>query len=312
MPEGPEVRRHADALDAALRGKPIETLAARTKAAKAWLAAHPDAFPGQQVEKVWSHGKQLVGQVEGGLFFSSHLMMWGRWHVVAPDDEKAVTRDRRERARITAPDAVALLYSAPVFVVGEGDPYEHVPHLATLGPDILPYDGPEAFDAQAFRARLAAHPGRAIGAALLDQTVLAGVGNYLRAEILFDCRLDPWTAVEDLTGEQHACLVASITGVAAHAYAHGGRTITDAEQARMQADSALHYGEPHDWNTRHHVFRRTNLPCLTCGTPVKQLRQTTRESDDGDKTRVIYFCPACQGVDVAARRQQQKTAALDA
>lgn len=305
MPEGPEVRRHADALDAALAGRPVTALSARTREARAWLAARPHAFPGQRVQRVWAHGKHLVGEVEGGLFFASHLLMWGRWHVVPADDPAVATPDRRERARVVTPEAAALLYSAPVFHVGEGDPYAHVPWLADLGPDALPYDGPAAFDRDAFHARLfsGAHGGRAIGAVLLDQTVLAGLGNYLRAEILFACRLDPWRRVDDLLPDDLVCLDREIPRVTRLAYETGGRTVSADDEARMLGDPALTYnGKP--WNARHHVFRRTNLPCLVCGTPIRQQRQVTRAADadgDADKTRIIYFCPTCQQTDGPVR-----------
>ncbi len=60
------------------------------------------------------------------------------------------------------------------------------------------------------------------------------------------------------------------------------------------------YAAPTEWNTRHAIFRRTNLPCLRCGEKVRQKRQTTYFSDDGDpendRSRIIYFCPICQNV----------------
>ena len=305
MPEGPEVRRAADALHAALAGQPVVALSARTKAARAWLEAHPDAFPGRAVERVWSHGKILVGQTTADAdgeraFFASHFMMWGRWHVVAPDDEMALARDRRERARIETPEAVAVLFSAPVFEVGLGDPYAHVAHLPTLGPDVLPLSGP--YEAEAVRERMLAQPDRTVGAALLDQTVLAGVGNYLRAEILWTCRIDPWRPVGELEPEEWACLGREVPRVCAHAYATGGRTVSDEERTRLVAEPGMTYNAPQEWSTRHAVFRRTNLPCLRCGEPVRQKRQTTREAVAGeagsDKERIIYFCPVCQGTTV--------------
>ena len=311
MPEGPEVRRAADALHDALAGRRVVSLSARTKAAQAWLRAHPDAFIGRAVARVWSHGKILVGQTEPddageAAFFASHFMMWGRWHVVEPDDEIAVTRDRRERARIEVadpatgtPEAVAVLFSAPVFEVGTGDPYAHVAHLPTLGPDVLPLGG-TPYDAATVRDRALATPERTIGAVLLDQTVLAGIGNYLRAEILWTCRIDPWKTVEALGDSEWACLDLEIPRVCAVAYRTGGRTLGDADRDRLVSEPGMTYNAPQEWSTRHAVFRRTNLPCLRCGEPVRQKRQTTRTDEDGgDKERIIYFCPVCQNTSVA-------------
>ncbi len=302
MPEGPEVRRAADALHDALAGRPVVALSARTKAAKAWLAEHPDVFSGRRVARVWSHGKILVGQTEpdaagASAFFSSHFMMWGRWHVVEPADEIATTRDRRERARIEVPGAVAVLFSAPVFEVGTGDPYAGVAHLPTLGPDVLPLDG-AAYDTDEVHRRMTATPERTVGAVLLDQTVVAGIGNYLRAEILWQCRIDPWRLVGDLTEGDWACLDREIPRVCGLAYRAAGRTVSEPEQLRMH-EPGMTYNAPQEWSTRHAVFRRTNLPCLRCGGVVRQKRQTTREIEDGDdKQRIIYFCPDCQNTTV--------------
>ena len=302
MPEGPEVRRAADALHDALAGKPIVAFSARTKVAKAWLKENPDVFPGRIIQSVWSHGKILVGQTEAdaagaAAFFSSHFMMWGRWHVVAPDDEIAVSRDRRERARIEVPDAVAVLFSAPVFEVGMGDPYAGVAHLETLGPDVLPRDG-AVYDDEEIHRRTMATPERTVGAVLLDQTVVAGIGNYLRAEILWQCRIDPWRLVGDLTESEWACLDREIPRVCGLAYREAGRTVSEPEQLRMH-EPGMTYNAPQDWSTRHAVFRRTNLPCLRCDGIVRQKRQTTRAVEDGDdKQRIIYFCPDCQNTTV--------------
>ena len=301
MPEGPEVQRSADLLHDALAGKTIRSFGARTKTARAWLAEHPDAFVGRRVERVWAHGKHLVGQVEGDLFFHSHYLMWGRWMVVAPDAPEVETRDRRERARVVVDDAAALLYSAPKFTVGRGDPYEGVPALPLLGPDVLPETGP--FDAAEFLRRLDLQPDREIGSALLDQTVAAGIGNYLRAEILYDCRMDPWRLVGELDDAERQCLAETTPRVCLQAYREGGRTVPPEVQAQQEADRDLRYSpHAHAWNTRHWVFRRTNLPCLTCDDHVRQAQQLSHEYVDDEsgetveKKRVMYFCPTCQGV----------------
>jgi formamidopyrimidine-DNA glycosylase len=300
MPEGPEVRRHADALHAALAGKRLHHVSARTKAAKAWLAGHPDAFAGRRVERVVSRGKNLVGYVEGDLSFTCHLMMWGRWYVARP---APLDVDRRERARLVADDGTAaILHSAPVFTVGEGDPLRDDPYLAALGPDTLPYGGPREFGAACFVERLTARENREreVGAVLLDQTVAAGIGNYLRAEVLFLCRLDPFRRVADLTDADLACLVRTVPEVAHLAYDTAGVTASGADRERLLTDPSLSYPNTmSDYGRRHYAFRRTNLPCLRCGALIRQRRQVTavRDDEDGDdKTRIIYFCPVCQGV----------------
>lgn len=313
MPEGPEVRKYADALDAVLTGRVITSLEARTREARAWLKVNGPRLQGRRISRVLSHGKHLLGSIEGGFFFHSHLMMWGRWQTFAPEapDEK----DRRERARIVVAGGAALLFSAPIFNVGEGDPYLLIENLASLGPDVLPYGNNSDFDEFEFRRRLLLdkHLEITIGAALLNQRILAGLGNYLRAEVLFSCRLNPWRKVGSLTKRNLQCLCRSAPALARRAYEQSA-TASDAERDRMRADPTLVYQPGREYGTRHLVFRRTNLPCLHCGESIKQLRQKTYSEEtptNGDakqtasdeavepeeRTRIVYYCAKCQKVD---------------
>lgn len=313
MPEGPEVRKYADALDKVLSGRVILSLEARTKDARKWLEQNAQHVIGRRVERVVSHGKHLIGYISGDFFFHSHLMMWGRWQTfsAAPRRrskslqliEKALQlpdKDRRERARIVVEGGAAILFSAPIFNVGRGDPYKEIEILATLGPDALPYRG--RFGRREFQRRLflPEHQDETIGAALLNQQIVAGLGNYLRAEILFDCKLNPWLTVRELTKRNVSCLSRSIPQLARAAYARGA-TAPDADRERMASDPALVYQPGREYGTRHLVFRRTNLACLRCGEAIRQLRQKTIHLDNEaeERTRIVYFCARCQGVNIS-------------
>jgi formamidopyrimidine-DNA glycosylase len=300
MPEGPEVRKYADALDAALSGRPIVSLEARTKEARKWLQENESRLVGQRVQRVVSHGKHLIGYIEGDFFFHSHLMMWGRWQTFGPTRGRRKSielpeKDRRERARIVVEGAAAILLSAPIFNVGEGDPYDVIEILATLGPDALCYRG--AFDRQEFLRRLTEHKDETIGAALLNQRIVAGLGNYLRAEILFKCQLNPWLAVREISQRKINCLSKIIPQLASDAYKRGA-TAAEADRKRMASDPSLVYQPGREYGTRHMVFRRTNLPCLRCGEKIRQLRQRTSQTDadEEERTRIVYFCAKCQKV----------------
>jgi endonuclease VIII len=294
MPEGPEVRRYADLLASHLEEQTLVGLWTRLKIAKAWLAARETDIIGRKILKIRSHGKHLLGYFENDFYFHSHLMMWGKWIVFETPPEEI---DRRERARIIAPGACAVLFSAPTFALGTGDPYRQIPILAELGKDVLPYTGD--FDREDFARRLFApeNLSETIGAALLNQRIVAGIGNYLRAEILFNCRINPWTLVGELTTRDVECLSYTIPHFAILAYKTGGRTVTDDERDRLLTENGLAYRTGSDWGARHYVFRRTNLPCLTCGTKIKQRRQITYADEEREKTRIIYFCPLCQRVE---------------
>ena len=303
MPEGPEVRKYADALDAALSGRAIVSLQARTKEARKWLHEGERRLVGRRVERVVSHGKHLIGYIEDDFFFHSHLMMWGRWQTLgpAPRRRKSIElpeKDRRERGRIVVEGAAAILLSAPIFNVGEGDPYELIEILGTLGPDALPYRG--RFDRKEFLRRLLLpeHNKETIGATLLNQRIVAGLGNYLRAEVLFNCKLNPWLTVGELPQGNINCLLKMIPRLARDAYERGA-TAAEEDRKRMASDPSLVYVPGREYGTRHLVFRRTNLPCLRCGEKVRQLRQRTTqaEADEEERTRIVYFCAKCQRVE---------------
>lgn len=321
MPEGPEVRRYADQLAEALVPKKIVDFAARTKKARHWLSEHHSELIGRTILSVTAHGKNIIGTIEGGYYFYSHQMMWGRWNILPLKEAKVV--DKRERARILVRGKAAILMSAPVFEVGSGDPYEQIKYLKNLGPNILSYDE-EKFDKKEFLRRLELEENRSktIGAALLDQAILAGIGNYLRAEILFLARMDPWELVADLSKKEKQLLCQLIPEIAARAYEREGVTVTDELQKRMRKNHGLVYVPGKEYGTHHYVFRRTNLPCLVCEQPVRQLRQAIpeqaedmeeSESQSGDseseeKSRIIYFCEHCQKVDVSGAAANQPRA----
>ena len=299
MPEGPEVRKYADAVNEVLTGRSIRSLTARTKDARRWLADNGTHLAGRRIKSVRSHGKHLVGLIAGGFYFHSHLMMWGRWQTFSPDPPEEI--DRRERARIVVDGGAAILYSAPIFNVGKGDPASQIEHLRTLGPDVLPYS--RRFNQKEFRRRLLADENQesTIGAALLNQRILAGLGNYLRAEVLFACALNPWRKVGELTAVEIKCLAETAPALARRSYLHSA-TAGDAERERMKQDASLVYQPGREYGTRHWVFRRTNLPCLRCAEPVRQMRQVTHGVGEEERDRIIYFCEKCQGVEAPARK----------
>jgi len=295
MPEGPEVRKYADALDAVLTGRAIVSFEARTKDARKWLHENEHLLIGRRVERVISHGKHLLGYIEGDFFFHSHLMMWGRWQTFGLAE--LPQKDRRERARIVVEGGAAILRSAPIFNVGEGDPYEKIEILSTLGPDALPYR--RRFNRAEFLRRLSEHENETIGAALLNQRVVAGLGNYLRAEILFACKVNPWLTVGELTQRKLNCLSKTIPRLTRDAYERGA-TAAEEDRKRMASEPSLVYQPGREYGTRHMVFRRTNLPCLRCGEKIRQLRQKTiqNEDDEEERTRIVYFCAKCQDADL--------------
>jgi endonuclease-8 len=123
---------------------------------------------------------------------------------------------------------------------------------------------------------------------------LAGQGNYLRAEILFDCRLDPWKIVADLSAAELECLCDAVPRVTLRAYSSGGITVTDELACACSAIAGSLIGRPAITARGTTSFAAPISQCLHCGGPIRQFRQVTHQSDEGDRTRITYFCPTCQ------------------
>jgi DNA-formamidopyrimidine glycosylase len=281
MSEGPEVHRQALKLHDEFTGSKLVSVESRLKKAKAWFEAHPGAAEGREVRKIHAAGKNLLWELDGGLYFHIHLLMFGK--IKTYTLRHRVEFDRTTRAHIVTTARQAVLINVQVFNVGIGDPYEEIASLRELGPDICA----APFDRRLFLERLN-RPDNLdleIGPVLLDQSVAAGLGNYLKSDILFECKLNPWRTVRDLTLDQQECLAATIPAVAQRALQNKGQTVTDEVMERLLAEIPNA-----SWWHRHWVFRHTNRPCKICGTPIRQGRQGP------GKGRVTFFCPNCQQV----------------
>ena len=281
MSEGPEIFRLAGQLREEFAGSRIVAVESRLKKAQAWLEAHPGSMEGKEIGRVYSLGKNLIWEVEDDIYFHMHLLMFGK--IKTYSLRHRVEWDRTTRAHIVSTSRQAVLINVQVFNIGQGDPLKEIETLGALGPDI----SVEPFDKELFLERLN-RPGnktREIGPVLLDQQVAAGLGNYLKSDILFECRIDPWAKVGELTSEEQECLAETIPEVAQRALRNRGQTVTDEVMERILADPNTPKA---NWWHKHWVFRHTNRPCKICGMSIKQRRQ-----GEG-KGRVTFYCPNCQ------------------
>lgn len=255
MPEGDNVYRAARELSAALAGKTLTVCDVRVPS-----YATVD-LTGETVEEVLSRGKHLLMRV-GDVTIHSHLKMEGRWELYAPG-----ARWRRPgwQARIVlgTSDRVAVGFQLGLLeVVRRADESRIVGHL---GPDLL---GPD-WDPELAVGRLAADPERPIGAALLDQRNLAGIGNVYRSEICFLLGVRSTTPVREVPDLRAAVDLAHRLLVANKD--RGRRVTTGSPRAAL-------------W-----VYGRRG-PCLRCGTPIRREQEPGRPGQD----RVVYWCPTCQ------------------
>ncbi len=276
MPEGPEIRREADRVGAAIAGREAEAI----RFAHPHLRRFAHLLEGEEVAAVDARGKAILTRFANGLVVYSHNQLYGRWWV-RPRGSLPATR-RELRFAVHTRERSALLYSASEIDVLEAERLELHPYLSKLGPDVLdlalsPEDVEERLRARAFR-------GRALGALLLDQTFLAGLGNYLRAEILFRAGLRPERRPADCTPAELRRLARAAPALARRAYQSGGVTVEAATFRRKVAA-----GTPRR-HARFHVFSRAGLPCPRCDARIERISAAGRR---------CYVCPRCQPVRTA-------------
>lgn len=249
MAEGDTILRAARRLDVALAGQQLAVSAPSPRGRSLGLAR----LDGLTLERVEARGKNLLLDF-GELALHSHLGMNGSWHVYP----------RGGRWRKPPGAAWALLRGEAREAVQFGGPtLRAMPtarlrrELSRLGPDVL---GPD-FDLDAAVASLRTASDRELGDALLDQSLVAGIGNIFKSESCFAARLDPWARIANLGDEDLRRVLAVARDLMLAAVADG----------RLPRA----------------VYRRAGQPCPVCRTPISSRGQ-------GDANRTTYRCPRCQ------------------
>jgi|SRR5579884_135620 len=245
MPEGDALHRAARRLQL-LAGERVEVETPHPRAATKRLAEQLD---GRLLESVEAVGKNLLLHFEGGLVLRSHLRMNGRWRV----ERRGTRRSGLPWLVLRGGEHEAVLWNGPVLELG----HERA-RLPPLGPDILA----TPLDVDGMIARLRASPqARELGDALLDQRLVAGIGNMWRSEALWLARSSPWRTLADVSDDElREILVASATLM------------------RCRLDGA---------RPLRHVYRRAGRACRRCGAVI-------RSHPQGEHARIAYWCPGCQ------------------
>lgn len=257
MPELPEVERAARVLEAAVRGKAIRDLRVLHPSLARRLPAQRVAeLRGRTIERVERRGKHQLLHLEGGVMLHAHFRMTGDWAVGRTDEpEERFTRavlDLSDDTRVSLVDSRALA-TLTVHLPGEAS-------LPQLGPE--PFSA--MFSAEWLRDVLQRRRG-AIKPALLDQRVVAGLGNIYTAEALWLARISPRAMAARLGPERRERLVRAI------------RRVLDRAPAARYADD--------DRAARWRVYDREGKPCRRCGAPIARIVQGGRST---------YFCRRCQ------------------
>lgn len=272
MPEGPEIRRVADRLANALVGH--EIVGARFGLRR--LEPYADELVGTTVVSVAPRGKALLTRFDSGRVLYSHNQLYGRWYVVRAGSMPRTGRSLR--VALETASHSALLYSASDIELLDEEQVESHPFIAKLGPDVLDPRTPPRVIAKRLRGRAFAR--RSLGALLLDQSFVAGLGNYLRSEILFFAGRHPSERPCDLDDDQIAQLAKLVRSITKRAYTTGGVT----EEPAFVAEAKAAGESRRTW--RHAVFGREHAPCRRCGEPIERIEVGSRR---------LYLCGWCQG-----------------
>ena len=271
MPEGPEIQLAADKVGAAIIGRPTTAVSFTFDA----LKKYEPILTGVEVTAVQARGKAMLTRFANGYNIYSHNQLYGIWMV--RDAYDFPDTNRQLRLAIHNAEKSALLYSASdIAVLRDGELDSH-PFLSKLGPDLLD----EAVTIPQVAQRFVANQfrRRRLTSLLLDQGFLAGLGNYLRSEVLFVARVHPSLRPMDCTNEQIGALAEAAVSLTRQSYQTRGITNDIALAEKLKAEGQR-YRDYRFW-----VFDRDGRPCYNCGTAI------IKDSIGG---RRLYYCPKCQ------------------
>lgn len=273
MPEGDTIFRAAATLQRALGGKRVERFESVFPALTRVDDNHP--LTGSTIDRVRAHGKHLLMHFSNGYVLRTHMRMNGSWHIYRHGEKWQRSRYRM-RVLVATEDFEAVGFDIPVAeFISERAIVKHA-ELSKLGPDVLA----AGFNRDEAVNRLRERHASEIAEALLNQRVMAGLGNVYKSEVLFLCGVNPFTRVDALTSQQIECLVdtgrsllvTNVSGAVAPMTTYMGLRRT------------TRHGDP---SARLWVYGRARRPCRRCGTAIEVRKQ-------GAGARLTYWCPTCQ------------------
>lgn len=280
MPELPEVETVRRGLAPAMEGHRIERAEVNRPDLRWPLPERmAERLTGAKVERLRRRSKYILADLDTGESLLIHLGMSGRMLVSgvalgefhldhpAPAKHDHVVLHMSGGGRVTFNDA--RRFGAMDLVLTEREAAHWL--LAGIGPEPFGNDFHEEYLVEALKRR--ASP---IKTALLDQHVVAGLGNIYVCEVLHRAGIDPRRQAKRISAARLTSLVPIIREVLTEAIAAGGSSLRD----HRQADGELGYFQ-HSF----HVYDREGEPCTTCATPIRRIVQSGRST---------YFCPVCQ------------------
>jgi endonuclease-8 len=271
VPEGDTIFRAARTLHRALAGRIVTRFESVYPALT--RVDHDTPIRGRSVERVSSRGKHLLMAFSGDLVLHTHMRMHGSWHIYRNGERwRAPAHDMRVVVGTNA--YVAIAFNVPVAEFLTGVELARHPQIHALGPDLTD----PSFDRGDVRRRFSEHSTEPLHDVLLNQRVLAGIGNVLKSEVLFVARLNPFAEAGGLSPDAFDRLMdVSLKLMKANII----------ESVRMTPVVGRRTTGSLDPDAKLFVYGRGGKACRVCGTAVKA-RKT------GVDARLTYWCPTCQ------------------
>jgi endonuclease-8 len=276
MPEGDTIYRAAQSLHRVLSGHAVT----RFETAYAHLDRVDVDTPiaGRIIEKCESAGKNLLIRFSGDLILRTHMRMNGSWHLYR-HGERWWRGEQMMRIRIDTADWVAVAFNVPVAEFITSKELTTRDPVAQLGPDLLG----ETFDREEAIRRIVASGHRAIAQTLLDQRIVAGIGNIYKSEVLFMSGVHPEIPSSAVPRDTLERMIDLARGLLRD-------NVVDGSSPRIQTYRNLRQLNPaseHDESVW--VYGRRGKPCRKCATPIEMKKM-------GIEARSTYWCPACQPI----------------
>ena len=270
MPEGPEIKRMADSLSKTIKKKKI------VSAQFLYPTIHTlNGLKDISVVDVLAKGKTIIIRLGNQNSIITHNQLYGKWTVNYLKTK--IKHNRKLRIEFNTEKKAARLWSATDITLLKSKMEDRHHYLKNLGPDIL--SDSTSKDDVIERLRSKSYFNKNLGGSLLNQNFIAGLGNYLRSEILFFSGLLPTIRPKELNFLQTVKLSEAIKVISVRAYKQKGNTID-------QEEFSDRFGNIYNFRLiRHMVFNRENQPCFYCGDTVKKIFQSSRR---------YYYCGTCQ------------------
>jgi len=229
---------------------------------------------GRTIESVTSLGKHVLMRFSGDLILHTHMKMRGVWRV-SPGGGLPRRDPRARRIVIATAEAIAVGIDIPVAEILTTRELVRHKALAALGPDLLN----DRFDPDEAARRMRARGRERIGDVLLNQRVVAGVGNVFRSEILFVAGVNPLLPVAEVSDDDLRRVIEAGRALLAANVTDRRRLLTTAVGRRTTRSL--------DPSVKLWVYGRSGKPCRRCGAPIAA-------DTSGPDARVTYWCPSCQ------------------